>query len=236
MLFFWISLIIILILIGLVIWLLVRTFTNDCPTTKKLNDTCSSTTECTGGLICSNGNCKVSFGQTCENTDNCADGLSCENGICTAVLGKVSEGCPCDTGHTCVDNVCKVIVGGICTTNSQCATNMCQDGICIADLTLLVPGNTDDSYDSYDDDICYSSDYSRGCKTSSKGTEKCSSKYYTCSDTDCSKTKYYNDDNDYSEMSYISNYTSHSNVRIAGSDNTNSCKSSSYTIDMSETD
>ena len=246
MLFYWISLVITLVLVGLTIWLLVRTLNNDCISNKKLNESCSSTVECNGGLICSNGTCKASFGQTCDNTSQCASGLNCMNSICTTILGKVKEECPCDTGHTCINNVCKVIVGGACTNDSDCASNICENGICLVDPETLVPADND-SYDCYDDDICYSTDYTDSSKKS----------MYSCYDTNCSKTKYYHETtsdtrgyDDYSETSYLSNYTNSDRRDYGNScsdkskdscsrdssskDKSSSC--SSFTIDMSETD
>lgn len=143
MIFYVIAGIILLILIGLVIWLLVRqTGTATTPTGKKLGESCTSTSECNTGLICSSGNlplatpgvisvCKVAPGGVCAVSADCSTGFGCSNGICVSNLGRLNAPCPCDTGFTCINNVCKANTGGICTIDSDCANGTCVNGMCM---------------------------------------------------------------------------------------------------------
>ena len=79
-----ISLILLLVIIGLVIWLLVRG--NNCPKKSALNQPCLTTTDCNSGLVCSSGGgsilgitgatgtvgnvCKVAYGGVCFSNQN----------------------------------------------------------------------------------------------------------------------------------------------------------------------
>ena len=217
MIFYWLSLLAIIVLIILAVWLLVRTLRSDDVGGKKLNESCTHTSECTGGLVCSAGVCKVTKGEVCSSTDECAQNLECKSGICEPKLGKVSENCPCDTNHTCVNNICKVIVGGPCTSDSECSTGLCDNNICVvASLDLVTTRTMDNNscsdtsrYTSScktDTDICYSSEYDTHSRHRASSSPK---SFYSCSKTDCSKSKYYanESEDEYSEYTYTSGST-----------------------------
>ena len=194
-----VSLILLLIIIGLTIWLLV--ISNNCPTKKKLNETCVSTQDCNSGLVCSAGGtigtttgvsvCKVAYGQTCSISSECSSGQSCVNGICKTPLGTKGGACPCEVGFTCISNVCRAIVGQPCLVGSDCSTGICSDNICV--VTEGPTGSSCPSSCSSNTDCSsrssHSSHSSSSC-SSPRSSRDSRSKYYTCSDTDCSKTKY----------------------------------------------
>ena len=113
------SLILLIVVIGLVIWVLVRS--DSCPKNGKLGDTCTTSIDCNGGLVCSSvsgtglvdpssttttNTCRAAFGETCSVTSDCAEGQSCLRGVCQQTLGKMNGSCPCDSGYTCVNDVC----------------------------------------------------------------------------------------------------------------------------------
>jgi len=180
------SLILLLIIIGLVIWLLVRS--DNCPKKGKLNDSCNTTTDCNSGLVCSVGSgtalttdnvntgtsktCRVATGEVCSTATECAAGLTCQNGVCIEALGTNGQACPCEVGFTCISNVCRAIVGQPCAANSDCATGICENSICVASS-----GSTGCS--SYYDTSCDTSDYSRNCDTSDYSDSRYSDSRYS---------------------------------------------------------
>lgn len=211
-----VSLILLLIIIGLTIWLLVRS-NYKCPTKSGLNQSCTTTTDCNSGLVCSApsgvtgavGNvCKVAFGGVCSSTSECASGQTCVNGICTINLGTGGQACPCAVGYTCINNVCRAIVGQPCSTGSQCATGLCVNSVCVApdcgptgsncssyNTNCSSSSRTDCSTDcstSSKTDCSKSSDCSTSSKTWSKHSRSSSdsSEFFKCDETDCTATKY----------------------------------------------
>jgi len=173
-----ISLILLLVVIGLVIWLLVRG--NSCPKKSSLNQTCNTTTDCNSGLVCSTATgvtgatgafrvCKVAYGGVCATSSECASGQTCRNGICSITLGTQGKPCPCDVGFTCVNNVCLSIVGHPCVNNSDCSTNICENNVCMAPYSGCT-GYNPSSCSSYSSNSrCDSSSNSR-CDSSSSSS------------------------------------------------------------------
>jgi len=190
-----ISLILLLVVIGLVIWLLVRG--NNCPKKSALNQPCLTTTDCNSGLVCSSGGgsavtgitgatgtvgniCKVAFGGVCFSNSECAAGQVCRNGICTIALGTQGKACPCDVGFTCINNVCRAIVGQPCVNNGDCSTNICENNICVANSGGCTGFNPPSSCSSYS--ACSSSSDS---SNSSCNSSNSSSNYYKTDSDDC---------------------------------------------------
>ncbi len=181
-----ISLILLLVVIGLVIWLLVK-HSETCPTKAGVNQPCNSSVDCNGGLVCSVINgitgatgsvggvtvgvaavgtggrvCKVAYGGICSANTECASGQVCRGGVCTVPLGTQGRACPCDTGFTCMNNVCRAIVGQACTSNTDCSTGNCQNNICFPAGMTGMTGNTGSWCNSSDssNSRCHSSRHS----------------------------------------------------------------------------
>ena len=160
-----VGLILLLIIIGLVVWLLLRTGTS--PAKARVNQPCRNTTDCTAGLVCApilgvtgtviatattgfSGVCKVPSGGVCIISTDCVAGQNCVNNICTTSPSNINGGpCPCGSGLTCVNNVCRAVNGQVCTTGAQCASGNCQNNICVAQLSPT--GMTGHCYDT----TCY---------------------------------------------------------------------------------
>ena len=138
MILYVIIIIIILVLIALTIWLLVR---QNSPTKAGFGQSCANTSDCNSGLVCTNNVCKVAHGGVCSASSDCANGQVCLNGVCSVRLGGLNAACPCESGFTCVNNVCKAIVGQPCTNTSDCSSGMCENGVCMADLTMMTSSN-----------------------------------------------------------------------------------------------
>ena len=177
-----VGLILLLIIIGLVVWLLLRTGTS--PAKARVNQPCRNTTDCTAGLVCApilgvtgtavvtattgfSGVCKVPSGGVCMVSADCAAGHNCVNNICTATPtpSNINGGpCPCGSGLTCVNNVCRAVNGQVCTTGAQCASGNCQNNICVAQISPT--GMTGHCYDT----TCYTTycDTSNSYDTSAK--------------------------------------------------------------------
>jgi hypothetical protein len=160
-----IALILLLIIIGLVIWLLVRN-SNTNSNKAGVNQACNTSADCNGGLVCSVINgitgmtgsvggvnvgvvavgggrvCKVAYGGVCSANTDCASGQSCMNGVCSTTLGTQGKACPCDSGFTCVSNVCRAIVGQACMSNTDCSTGICMNNICMPRGTTGMSGST----------------------------------------------------------------------------------------------
>lgn len=192
-----ISLILLLVVIGLVIWLLVRG--NNCPKKSALNQACLTTTDCNSGLVCSSGGgsiisgvtgatgtignvCKVAYGGVCFSNSECAAGQVCRNGICTIALGTQGKSCPCDVGFTCINNVCRAIVGQPCVNNGDCSTNICENNICVANSGGCTGFNPPSSCSSYS--TC-SSDSSSNYKTNSSDCHRKNRKESSDSSESC---------------------------------------------------
>ena len=243
-----VSLILLIIVIGLVIWLLVRSTTT---TKSNLNQACNNTSDCNSGLVCVNtlgvtgtnrtGVCKVAFGGVCVATSDCSAGQSCINGVCTMNLGTNGQVCPCAVGFTCVGNVCRAIVGQPCMNNSDCSTGVCLNNVCMpagmtgmtgcftSDFTRDTNSrctdssnsrrhhntstntntNSNNSSNSRRHNSSFTSDStnrsrsrspcsrfstdsrsSRSRSTSDSSSNSSSDEFYTCSKSDCSKSKY----------------------------------------------
>lgn len=234
-----VALILLIIIIGLTIWLLVRSG-NNCPKKGELNDACSQDTDCNGGLVCSSGSgsavttsgmngfttlqpvgmtgatgrvCKVAFGGVCSTASECAAGQTCTNGVCTVALGTAGRPCPCATGFTCVNNVCRAVVGQPCTTGSECASGMCVNNVCVCDGMTGMTGSTG----------CYTSDYTSDCYTDSRRHSRYSdSSRYT--DHSRRHSRYSSDSRRHSRYSDSSNSKRHS--RYSGSSDSKHRKSS----------
>ena len=176
-----IALILLLIVIGLVIWLLVR----GSGTVNKagLNQACTTNTDCNGGLICSPTGvppvgvtgttgipggrvCKVANGGVCNANTDCANGSVCRNGVCQVPLGTQGRPCPCDVGFTCVNSVCRAVVGQACMSNADCSTGNCINNVCMPSGMTGFTGMTG-CFDSSD---CTDSWRRRHCDSSSDFT------------------------------------------------------------------
>lgn len=187
-----ISLILLLVVIGLVIWLLVRG--NNCPKKATLNQPCKTTTDCNSGLVCSStigitgatgsvgSVCKVAYGGVCATSSECAPGQTCRNGICSISLGTLGRPCPCDVGFTCVNNVCRAIVGQPCVNNTDCSTGICSNNICVVSSGGCTGYNPPSSCSSYS--------YNSGCSSSSSSSN-CSSSSSNSSNSSNSKCDYF---------------------------------------------
>jgi len=187
-----ISLILLLVVIGLVIWLLVRG--NNCPKKSALNQPCLTTTDCNSGLVCSSGGgsavtgitgatgtvgniCKLAFGGVGFSNSECAAGHVRSHENCPLALGTQGKACPCDVGFTCINNVCRAIVGQPCVNNGDCSTNICENNICVANSGGCTGFNPPSSCSSYS--ACSSS--SDSCNSSSNS----SSNYYKTDSNEC---------------------------------------------------
>jgi hypothetical protein len=131
---FWLIIIVLILILILVGWLLLRN-TQTTTEKRKLNQTCSKTSDCNTGLVCDKtdgtiGVCKVSNGGVCSADSDCSSDSTCQDGICVAGSG-VDKPCPCGEGLTCVNNVCKVAIGETCNSDEECASGMCQCNVCV---------------------------------------------------------------------------------------------------------
>lgn len=140
-----VSLVLLVVIIGLTIWLLVRS-NYTCPTGAKLNESCTTSSDCNSGLVCEtvsgvNGAtgatglgrvCKVALGGVCSLSSECGPHQTCVNGICRVNLGTLGQACPCDTGFTCINGVCRAVLGQACSAGPDCETGLCVNNICVA--------------------------------------------------------------------------------------------------------
>ena len=74
---FWVGVLILVIIIGLIIWMLSRGSQKVCTSKAKLNEKCDQTSDCNVGLVCdkttgSDGVCKVQTGGVCSETRQCS--------------------------------------------------------------------------------------------------------------------------------------------------------------------
>ena len=202
-----IALILLLIIIGLVIWLLVRN-ANCNPNKSGVGQACNTSADCSGGLVCSVINgitgmtgsvggvnvgvvvagggrvCKVAYGGVCSANTDCASGQSCTNGICQVNAGTQGQACPCGVGFTCVNNVCRAIVGQPCTSNVNCSTSICMNNICMASGTTGSTGSTG-CWDSRSG-CCDSSSNSRSsrCDSDSRHHNSSDSRHHSRDDSE----------------------------------------------------
>ena len=222
---FWITIILLVLILALVIWLLFTGNGSTEPTKKKLNQSCAQTSHYNTGLVCdiskdSSGVCKVPSGGVCTVDSECAEGLECNDGVCMAKGGDLNEPCPCNEGFTCIDKVCKAINGEPCRHDSDCADGRCCGGVC------LYSGNYKTS------SSCGSSE----CSRYSKYTKDCSEyTSYKHNHGKYKKSKSYDDisfSDDDSHYSYCKSLSSgRSSDCTCSSDN--SRKYSSYTVSSS---
>jgi hypothetical protein len=243
-----ISLILLLVIIGLVIWLLVRG--NNCVKKSSLNQTCNTTSDCNSGLVCAAGGgsavtgvagitgitgpfgniCKVAYGGVCSANSECAAGQVCRNGVCTIAMGTQGKSCPCDIGFTCINNVCRAIVGQPCMTNSDCSTNICENNIC---MTSSTGGSTGFNHPCLTNVRCDNSSISRCDSSSSFSSNSSRSRCNSSSTSDCRRSRSRSRNSRNSSDSNISRKSKSSESRksIDSSDSTRSKsprKSSDY--------
>ena len=144
---FWISIIILVIILVLTIWMLARGSESVCTDKGKLNDKCTQTSDCNSGLVCditsgSDRVCKVANGGVCSSTNQCGEDLICKNGICKTKLGGLGDPCPCEHGLTCdTTNKCVKII------DSSDSISHCSD-----EDSDSSDNSSDDSSDSSSDD------------------------------------------------------------------------------------
>ncbi len=158
---FWISIIILVIILVLTIWMLARGSESVCTDKGKLNDKCTQTSDCNSGLVCditsgSDRVCKVANGGVCSSTNQCGEDLICKNGICKTKLGGLGDPCPCEHGLTCdTTNKCvKIIDSSDSISHCSDSNSHCSDD----DSNDSSDNSSDDSDSSSDDDSDHYSD------------------------------------------------------------------------------
>jgi len=72
----------IVVIIAMLITIIVL-FTTNKPTPSNLGGVCTTTNNCTTGLVCNSGTCAIPELGSCKGYENyCANGSTCNNGIC----------------------------------------------------------------------------------------------------------------------------------------------------------
>lgn len=83
-----------------------------CPNKCALGLTCASSGDCSSGLTCRTGVCKVADDQPCQGTNNTTRDTNCASGKCGSGNPKL----------------CLRSTGAACTSNGQCANGTCLPG------------------------------------------------------------------------------------------------------------
>ncbi len=253
-----VGLVLLIIVIGLVVWLLVRSGSTN--QNGRLNQPCGPNNACNVGLVCTpvSGTgaigtlsvCKLASGAVCTASTECTNGLNCVNNVCSATLGRLGQACPCAPGFVCINNVCRAAAGQTCLTDVDCANGSCVNNVCTG-LPMPIPiaptGMTGDcwnttynntyncntsKYDSHSGKSWDSSKYDThsdksskwhpsysGSKYSKSSSDSSSGEFYSCSDTNCSKTAY--------------SVSPKSKSSYSSSDSSKDCKKSSTNSDTS---
>lgn len=92
---------------------------------------CQTDTQCGPARNCVAGACVNAFGASCSSTSDCTEGLICApDGRCDAC--RLPGECP--GGAPCVDGRCQTSVGIGCSSDSQCnpPATVCQGSSCVA--------------------------------------------------------------------------------------------------------
>ena len=242
---FWIIIIVLILILVLVGWLLIRN-TQTTNEKRKLNQSCSKTSDCNTGLVCNKtegstvGVCKVSNGGVCTTTSDCSSDSTCQDGVCVAGSG-VDKPCPCGEGLTCVNNVCKVAIGETCNSDEECASGMCQCNVCV----VTDPHSVHVSKKMINELVsmlecgkCKKESRSCECSESIPSKSDCSSNSKYSTNSSYPNRKRYSRNSTSSELSSSSEYSYNSNKShksgckylTSGSSTDCSCDKSSFTV------
>ena len=104
-------------------------------TNRPVRSSCTTTSQCANGLVCSDNTCLSPVGGSCTSLSDCtSSATACFNGVCTdKPLSGVGGTPPCQIGLIDENSVCVSMAGGTCNSNSDCASGLVcnDDGICI---------------------------------------------------------------------------------------------------------
>ena len=242
-----VALILILIVIGLIIWLLLRQSTT---VKKNLNQSCTISTECEAGLYCDTallnmrgmntmniintingmtgtippiGVCKIISGGKCNVNVDCGNGQVCNNNICSVPLGNLGQACPCANGFTCLGNICKIIPGGACRVNSDCSSNICSNNVCL--MNGMTGGDSGNSGNSGHTGTNWSSCDSSN--SSNNSSNNCKDSRYSYSSPPSHRKSNSSNYSDHSDSSYDSSFYTCTRT---------DCSDTLYSLDNSDKD
>ena len=125
----------------IIIIVLIYIFVFNGDTNRPVRSSCTSTSQCANGLVCSDNLCLSPVGSNCSSLSDCvSSATACFNNVCTdQPLSGPGGTPPCEVGLTIENNRCVSLAGGSCTQNSDCANGLiCNDNdICVMSIRGL---------------------------------------------------------------------------------------------------
>lgn len=143
-------------------------------------EACDSPGDCSGGLQCTGGFCRLQNGESCNANTECVQ--VCINTMCAAPSDTLGS---CDTAdgdddcsgdNVCDDGVCRLPIGLSCNDNNECL-DTCISNMCAPVATTTGYCDPGDNADCEANHLCVSNscllDYGQICSNNAECVEVC---------------------------------------------------------------